>query len=43
MKMIMQTKEVEMINGVNVTQMGETVEAVQSDPTLAKFKFKWKK
>ena len=35
-----QTKKVEKVNGVNVSAMGETVEAIQGKPDLAKFKFR---
>jgi uncharacterized OsmC-like protein len=36
------TKEVTIINGVNVTALGETVAAVQDAPAIAKFQFRAK-
>ena len=40
--MTTQTNETKIINGVNLNQLGQTVQAVQDDPKLAKFKFKCK-
>lgn len=35
-----ETKEATIINGVNVTALGDVVEAVKGDPTVAKFQFR---
>ena len=35
-----QTQKATLVNGVNVTAMGETVEAIQGKPDLAKFTFR---
>ncbi len=35
-----QTQKITKVNGVNVTAMGETVEAIQGKPELAKFTFR---
>lgn len=37
-----QIKETRIINGVNVTQLGENIRAIQNTPELAKFKFRAK-
>jgi uncharacterized OsmC-like protein len=37
-----QTAEITIINGVNVTALGETVEAVKAQPEIAKFQFRIK-
>ena len=34
------TKTAAVINGLDVTAMGETVKALQGDPTLARFEFR---